>query len=233
MVKKISKKYPLDKRVIKLDDFKSKPYSPCARQVQTRLEVLHKNEGLLVVISEEELPNRQLKRTYGLSLKGLVVVIQLENSWEFLEKLVTLHTEKLPKIFKNWDYLVSKGLSEQLRTALKCAVNDSLVNLYVSGRAPDKAVANRVISRFIFSGMQINIDWTPNSIMPLYFKRFDSSAENWIKAIEANSELSTFFWSELETMSKKFQNGLTEIQTLKNEIARLDLLNFEESRTEV
>lgn len=200
--------------------------------MQNRLKALYEDKKLLVSIKEQELPNREIKRTYDLSIKGLVVVLQFENSWEFIEKLidVKLQAEKLPHIFENWSYLVSKGLKRQLQSALKSAVNDSLVNLYLSGRAPDKEVADRVISRFVFSGMQVDLDWIPNSIMPLYFKRFDPSAEEWIKAVEANSQLSSRLWFELETMTKKFKNGSIEIETLKNEITRIDLINLKESR---
>jgi hypothetical protein len=147
-------------------------------------------------------------------LKGLVVVLQFEDSWEDIGKIIRRNAEKIPVIFENWDYLVSKA-EIKLHEVLKLAVNDPTVNFYLRPESADEAIANLITRAVIFSGMNLIFNWSPDSIETLYFCGFDADSVKWIQAIKENKKLNARLHSELEKLSKKFESVPGEISRLK------------------
>lgn len=191
-------------------------------------QALHrlKKKNLIEVVRTEGTPSGVTQSWYDVTLRGLVVALSNEDTWNHIDEIAKHKTDKLPLVFGKWDYFAKKGAKEQLIAALCWAVDDPLVGFYVGvwNQLPDykQALGDRLTERVLFFSMDVTSGWSLDYQLPYSRKSVILGAKEWVGVLMGDPDLKEYMNRNLERFTERFQRYLEDIRLLKMLVDKAD-----------
>lgn len=194
--------------------------------VRKRLKVLSE-KNLIIIVKEKPCPNKKIEKWYDITTKGLIALLEYEEPWNYIEQIVEVQHAKIPLIFEKWN--IFSKLKNELNLAVKISLKDSLVDSYLSKEISENQLAKSFSTHVLFAALNVNIDWTANSLGPLYFK--NKISDEWMQMMSSDPELIACFFAGVENLREKLQEALCLITQLENSALMFSVINQEEKST--
>ena len=189
--------------------------------IRDRLEVLHER-GLIVKMDEKTYRDERKTEWFEITILGLIVLLGYEEPWDYIEGIAEAQEAKIPAIFKK--RAVFTELKNELKAAVQFSLKDSFGDSYLTKGVSESQLVKWFSTRVLFAGLNVNLNWTANSPVPLYIK--NEFSEKWMKMmLVGDSELGYCFREEIRNLKEKLDEAKRALNPLVNSASMFLAIN--------